>query len=352
MKSLKWLSALSIVPLSLTSVSFCLVSCGTKKPEPTPTPTPSEEVEEFISDRTFSLMATPLYRSTNPPYELVTSGISFGTGWIIDDFTPIAPNDYQYYIATNWHVTRGFDLLNEQDIEGYEYLYTIYCFADASNATSEDGIIDIYDYCLFNNGPEEHNYIQEDTPISKYIFDDTPQRLGGIDFHVCQVNFANATDAIRAKLDKLNAYRQEHGYINQFANSDDESVIKQTKYIGGYPFKFNEEQFGSKWEAHTINASALSYNPRGRETHYIDQEHSQEFKYYDCSAQYVTNDNFGTDWMTGGASGSMLLTEDLKICGIYWGGIVDDPTTPTWFKPRFSLLKTSQYDFIAKWIKK
>lgn len=341
MKIIKWLTPILTTSLMAASGSIGLISCGKSE-------VPSE-IKEFIHDRSFSLMASAIIHKIGTPEDQLLYGAEvFGTGWIIDDSTPNDHNDYCYNIATNWHVTRGFDTLTGFAPPGYEYIGTYHFFGDLSSTRRIDKIIDITDYTWFG----EENYNQEDAPISNYLF--PSKGNGGIDFHVCNVNFVNASNSIKKKLDRVNAFRKEKGYINKFVDSDNLQVINKTKYVGGFPMKESSDQqaVGGKWEAHKIDSSSLSFNEPFDlyETHDIE-EGTITFPYFDCSAQYVTDKNFGTDWMTGGSSGSMLLTEDLEICGIYWGGHVDDPDTPKWFKPRFSLLKISNpsYDFITRW---
>ncbi|MBQ0045777.1 MAG: hypothetical protein KBS35_02710, partial [Mycoplasma sp.] len=65
------------------------------------------------------------------------------------------------------------------------------------------------------------------------------------------------------------------------------------------------------------------------------------------SPQYVYNNVQTTSWMSGGASGSMMLTQDCEICGIYWGGSSDENNN---FTPFFSLFKTADYDFTQTWL--
>lgn len=352
MKLIKTLTSLVTISLVVASVPFVAVSCSKKPEEPVP-----QTIQDFISDRTFSLMASPICQKISDPDKYIYGGEIYGTAWIVEDSTPTNKNDYCYYIATNWHVTRGFDLLYNKSPVGYRYIDTFYFFADDSSTSRQDKIIDIYDYTWF----DENNYIQpddtEETEVSDYLFSDSPSKVAGIDFHVCNVNFIMASQTIKNKLNRVNNYRKEHGYINKFVNSDDENIIAKTKYIGGYPAKYSADgtTFGGRWETHSIDKSLFSYSPVDTEdeSHPIDDEHFlQDFNYYDCSAQYKTDTDFGTDWMSGGASGSMLVTEDFEICGIYWGGKVDDSQQPTWFKPRVSLLKTSQYDFISRWLEK
>lgn len=351
MKISKLITPILTASLVVTSASLVLASCNNEDGPVVPEPQ-----KDYIHDRSFSLMASAICQSLTDKDKYIYGREIYGTGWIIDDTTPNITNDYCYNLATNWHVTRGFDTLEGYAPAGYRYIDTWYFFADSSSTTRSDGIIDIYDYIWFG----ENNYVQCDSPVSNYLFSETStDDYDGIDFHVCNVDFAyalaeeGAPKAIKTKLDKLNAFRKKNHYINKFVYSDDPEIRRKKKYIGGYPMKETPDKLvgGGRWEAHPIDSSLLSYCDRwdDNEGHYIDSDHFLTFKYYDWSAQYTTNKNFGTDWMSGGASGSILITEDFEVCGIYWGGTVDDGQHPTWFHPRFSLLKTHSYDFISQW---
>jgi hypothetical protein len=49
------------------------------------------------------------------------------------------------------------------------------------------------------------------------------------------------------------------------------------------------------------------------------------------------------NWMSGGASGSMVLDENYKICGIYWGGW----NTGNTFTPYASIFDSNYKNFIS-----
>ncbi|MBQ0045439.1 MAG: hypothetical protein KBS35_00930, partial [Mycoplasma sp.] len=323
MKSLKWLSVLSVIPLSLTSVSFCLVSCG-KKPQPTPVP---EDISEFIYNRTFSLQALN-----------VSKGLCWGTGWIIDDATPDQTNDYQYYIATNWHVIHGFDkLIGEATTVHYQY-------ADMSLKDESEPFIDYSHYINFKSYTQLplKNYMYQDEESSEFF-------KKCIDLYVCKVDFGNPTSSIRTKLDTLNSERAEKGYINKFVDGSTNEIQKKNKYIGGFPKKDNGKEGldfrgGGQWEFHELGNSFTYVSRNNLVSKYWEQEQYQighpignpwydqqgndiswiyprtklqpeYYYYYDISPQYVYNNVQTTSWMSGGASGSMMLTQDCEICG-------------------------------------
>lgn len=327
MKLTKWLTSLATASLVVASIPFTFVSCGSDFVP--------NEMKQFISDRTFSLMAVAIYQtSKGQEYSLV-----FGTGWIISDMTPEDNNDYQYHVATNWHVTWGFEKLLLTEPARLWYMY-----ADSSLA-SNNGVINYDNYVEF--GEDCFDY---DMPNRNKKFLYNPDEYDGIDLYVCDANFANASGSIKQKLDRLNETQREKGYINKFVPADDADILKKKKYLGGYPYKEEMGLAGGKWETHALSANQLTYKRAYSEFHYIEEDYYQDYPYMDVSPQYVCKQNKGINWMTGGASGSMLVTQDYEICGIYWGGEVDRAKNPTKFWPRFSLFKYDSVDFIFEWL--
>lgn len=341
----KLLIGMTTSTLVLSSVSFSLTGCGVKDTPPNPSPEPevTETVEEYIYNRTFTIMGLAVNK-------MGTVAATWGTAWIISDSSPGLITDNKYYIVTNWHVKAGMDELQDES----KYTNFRYCYADASLADGSDGIIDYSKYVTFNdcNPVDVTNFLYRESNQNEQVY-------VGIDLAVYDVNFGISypTPALKAKFDYLRSIKQQGKKITEFVKSDDETVLTQNKFIGGYPVKNNDPKriVGGKWECRGLNPIDFNYCERfdNVEKHLIADEPLYGGKrVVDNSAQYITDCDYGTDWMTGGASGSMVITEDLKLCGIYWGGQVDDADNPSWFKPRFSLFKTTNDDFLKQWEEK
>lgn len=348
MKLFKGLTPILIASLATTSAS--LVGCTKKpekKPEPvTPSPPAPDEYDQFISDRTFSLMAYSIVKK-NMTSDYYYGEFCYGTGWIIDDATPNVSNDYKYHVATNWHVTNGFNDLATKSYPGYTYITTVYNYGDRTSTTDLSGIIDsLTEYTEL--GEESDGFYKEETDPHTFMYEPYASNIG-IDVYEADINFASQDSqvvpiTIKDKLDRLNTYRTQHGYINNFVCGDDPTIQAKTKYIGGYPMKESpddEDYFGGRWETHIVNSdlSYVSYDPH-------DVGSSNVLDY---SPQYESSLNMGEDWMSGGASGSMIITEDFEICGIYWGGWKSSKTSSD-FYPSFSLFNTTNYNFLHKYI--
>lgn len=346
MKLNKVLAPILTSSLVITSGCFVLTSCNNSSI--------STDIEQYISDRSFSLMASGIYRETRTKTDYL-SNLTFGTGWIIDDSTPSITNDYRYYVATNWHVVHGFDLIPTYEPErGYEYLGMIYSYADQSSTNRVDNIINFDNYSVLENGA----YIQMSPNNFVYPNEAKLKQINCIDFYVCEIDFARVnafSNSIRQKLDRLNEFRKVNGYINNFVSSDDPNIIAKKKYVAGYPFKEGfDGASGGRWELHDLEPKELSYVEKGNpeESHWItDDPDKEQFYYCDVSPQYACSVDKGSSWLTGGASGSMLITEDKEVCGIYWGGLSEEGTRNPAFWPRFSLFKTNDKDFIKQWTK-
>lgn len=320
MKLAKWLTPLTTITLAATSVSFSLSSCGNSDKVP-------KEIEQYISDRTFSIMAVGF------DGDQAECGC-VGTAWILSDMTKQIYSDYKYHLITNWHVTRGFDTLEEQ--AGKE-LTIQYYYADSSKA-DKNGIINYNDESYIKFGKNRFIYKGRE---ESFIYSD--RTYGGVDMYVCDVDFQNPIGKIKEKLDRVNAFSKTNGYVNKFATFSNRDIMDKKKYVAGYPAKQIGNISGTKWEKHALYTKDFKYVGLLGESHYIDDE---AYEYADISPQFAAKKNFGLNWMTSGASGSMLITEDYEVCGIYWGGQIDNVDHPTWFKPRFSDI----WDFLDPWL--
>lgn len=330
MKKFKIITSICLfsATIGLTSATLTGCSCsGSNGADDTPQ-------SQYIADRTFSLLAV------NSSY------LVFGTGWIIDK--PANANTYEYWLATNWHVTHGFEQLQNWNL----------FYADKSKANGE-GIISEYNYEKINN------FAIEDT--NKFLFDDkaTDYYIPAIDLSIIRVNFGSPRGAIKDKLDRLNNKKNADGYINKFV-FDSQEIRNKQKYVAGYPMKEGSWRVrGGKWGAKTIPASNLRYieyasqiiigtkghpigNPKYNQQGHKIATGTEDFYYYDVAPQYMAINSYSDEFLGGGASGSMLITEDYEVCGIYWG-IYTDATQHN-ARPSFSLLRTQKKDFLKDYI--
>lgn len=337
MKLFKLVPIVSIALLPIAS--FPVASCSNTKE--------LTEQEQYISNRTFSILAR------DGTYACA------GTGWIISDATKQDANDYCYWMATNWHVIHGFDIYLSGNIT--------YKYADSSVANM-NGIIPYNNYVNFSKFEIEDK--------SKFVYEDpesTQFFIPCIDLYVVKVDFGNPTGAIKTKLDNLNKFQVEHNYINKFASDNADTRLKN-KAIGGYPKKGSRTD-GGKWEAHTITASGLDYKAKGQTKRLKDSEgnvnigHSigepvvdqfgvdwstdadaEYFFYWDISPQYASKNGEASDYMSNGASGSMLLTEDYEVCGIYWGGWTSGSGSSKKYYPGYSIFNSTDINFLKPYI--
>ena len=315
-------------------------------------PDVSWKCERYISDRTFSLCGVGYYKingtGTAQPYQSCN-----GTSWILKDATPNDSTDYQYYIGTNWHVKDGIDSL-KQDFDYYGYHFTYdhvnTCYGDKSTQTNHgsQGIglkwdTTNSDYTTFKSN--ECNWEDESNFVYGY---DSGYWLCA-DFYVAKVDFNDVKESmpstIKDKLDDINSWNSRFNCINYLADLN-ELTQGVSKYVGGFPVDQNTEDNLAKWETHLVDPEYCKYDTddeyRG---HFVDSD----YEYIDYTKQYVYDTNMGLHWMDGGASGSMLITKNLEVCGIYWGGHTNDEQDE--FYPQFSILNDSTYkDFISKYL--
>lgn len=312
----------SLIPLfsliGVTTPTICLVSCGD---EPIP-PQPEETAENYIFNRTFSLIAYGDWKLDPTRYSVV-----WGTAWILSDATPNTTSDYEYYIATNWHVVDGLDGLIEDVVEGtYKVCY-------GCNKKSS-GLIIPNDYTQFIS----YEPIDDET---KFTYDGNKKHA--IDFYIAKVNFGSSpSTSIKPHLDALNDLQTEKGYITKTPKTTSTQKFNNTPtYMGGYPVRNNQY---ATWGFKKIAANTLEYVDYREDYHDIDDYGN----IVDISPNYQYNSRFvSPDWMPGGASGSMLIApigDEWQVIGIYWGGW--NPTLyPNQFHPCFSLFNTNYKDF-------
>lgn len=317
---------------------------ATKEPEIFTDETPLE----YIDHRTFSICGASM------------AGACTGTCWLISDSTPTIYNDYKYYVATNWHVTHMMDRLKQKS-GGMIYLYADKSLAGASDIIAYESFIQ---FASFNQVSED-NFIYDDVPTGNWF---NP----AIDIFVAEVNFGQPTGVIEEKLNFVNNLQKTKGRINTFVQSDNDRVINSKKYYGGYPASPIASPTGTKWDFHELNKSfqyldkmgfviqdeygdyeyghaigTPDKNQSGKEISYGPQQESEEWYNYDVSPQLFVPEGVDPTWMTAGASGSMLLTEDLEICGIYWGYAEPEENITL---PFFSMFNTSEKNFLAEWM--
>lgn len=302
----------------------------------------------YIKDRSFSIKATLKYTDPKDPL-FEWRVMEFGTGWIMSDATKGDTSDYEYYLATSWSFINSSQTLEDKIPEGCipdpNGVYYSYCNMNALDE-GEIYIDDINDFIDF----ESDEFVLEDE--ENFVFDSTfANDTPAIDFYVCKANFDNCPILkIRKQLDTLNALSEKGEPINSFAFGDDTEEQSKTKYVAGYWWVEmpNTNAKGLTWQCKVIEPSNQEYKEYGEDVHYIGTEFQDpsDFPYYDYSNHMVTKQTYSTDEMWDGATGSMLLTDDFKVFGSMWPDMLITSVT---YIPRFSILKTSQYDFVSKW---
>ncbi len=329
--------------------------------------TSNKPYEDYIFERSFSIRG---YAYITVQYEDAagkkhTQGLtryqSLGTAWIIDDATPNILSDYNYYLGTNFHVVRGIDTTRDtafdyikQNLEGQGYsnvklLSTSYSygFADKTLANPTTGIVSTTSYLQMKDVVRQND--------NDFLFSDEVDVINNyypcVDFHVYKANLQNENDTIMQKLDTINLQKMDLGYINKFVAGDNTVIKNKTKHIGGYPYRENIAGSGGKWTYHEIsNIGKTDFTRSDESYHHTIDSDDPNYGHYDVGAGTRYANTGDPEWMGGGASGSVIITEDYEISGIYWGHWGSGST----YMPAVTFLISDrsgdEYNFVQKFI--
>ncbi len=309
----------------LLPYTLCFVSCNPVQPEPEPEPTTEETAKEYIFHRTFSIMAIG-EKIDQPGW----ASVVWGTAWVISDVTKDINDDYEYWIATNWHVIDGQNQVCAETKPGtFGYYYGC--------SDSSEGLA-LTDYQPFSK------YEIEDE--ENFTFDKNLEHA--IDFYVVKVNFGKPQGQPKANLDYLNFYNNEKGYITKTFQVDNEKeYLDVESYVAGYPVNSNNK---AVWKYNELFDNYLTHWPKDipGNIHEIVED-----KVYDVAPTYnFANDyHVPLDWLPEGSSGSMLIGKiegEWQVVAIYWGGIAD-----MWlkqFQPFFSIFNSIDKNFVEPYI--
>ena len=299
----------------------CLTSCNNNDCEKMDI---NEHHIKYIKDRSFSLVSSSMYQTM------------WGTGWILNKMNN--QEEYSYYVATNLHVSHPMFFEN---VTGWKY----YIGDNYSDTNESFNVFDPNYYTELKNIDDDKNPFMAITCKKEFLsFDSNPNN--SIDFEILEVNFANAineNEHLKQKLDNLNTYYNEHGYINKFSNN---SKQEKTGYCAGFPASSG---YKTKFVGEKINNLAVVKNDDEWYHPCATKSDDQKTDIYDASWNYlgkrVHDDEFQLD---GGSSGSMLIDENYEVIGIYWGGWLYEQLPD--FQPSFSMFYTTSYNYLSNLI--
>jgi hypothetical protein len=172
-----------------------------------------------------------------------------------------------------------------------------------------------------------------------------------IDMAIVKVNFGDATvsnqPGLKTRLDTLNAEYEENDHkLNTFwtgSISGLDNYLPPSKFIAGYPARATKTVWAKEKVAYSkVELTGHDINEQGTLS-----DISPGLKFYkNVSETQGWNYSKSIPWqdftLSGGASGSMAVCHNpdspygVSICGIYWGGWINDPENPTIFWPCIS----------------
>lgn len=247
------------------------------------------------------------------------SGAS-GTCWLL---SRIGSTGYQYYMATNDHVTNAMN---------YSSANVYFAYSPSLFSSSNVGIAPYFQassVSIENKSKFFTSTYGIDLSIFSVNFGSSPnsgvkQRLdryntGGsayADFLTAGVEFEDATDENVTKNKISTAIKPGMTRVNTSATTGTISA-SSAFVIGGYPHSDNGTV---QWETHSVLPTELSNTTNSR--HQTYENSGDGVGGIDSSDQYIfNNDNpYQTGWMDHGASGSILINNNYEAVAIYWGG--------------------------------
>ena len=257
----------------------------------------------------------------------------WGTCWILnkcdDDI-----NSYHYYCGTNLHVQYPAFSDSSHEINGYWYsdIRDEWFSVENYNHFVDGDISIISEYLTFSNDSEPEDVKKDNS----------------IDFTILDVNFSNANGSFKRKLDKINSFYAEYGYVNKFCNTTRNLIT--SAYCAGFPMHDKEDgSIGTKFcYEHLTNLELI----KGDSRYYHSINDDDNYKLYvDVSNNYKSTKHYKNFTLTGGSSGSMLINNDYEIIAIYWGGWAYEVLGEQFFVPSFSIFHSENYSFIEQYIK-
>jgi hypothetical protein len=161
-------------------------------------------------------------------------------------------------------------------------------------------------------------------------------------------------------LDTLNSEYEENGQkLNNFWTGTISNLNSSwgSKFIAGYPARANK----TVWAKEKVTYSNVATDGHGIDDQNTYVDISPGLKFYKNQAKTKGWDySSSTPWkdftLSGGASGSMVVCRNpdspygVSICGIYWGGWIDDGTNPTIFWPCISCFNVTDYKLYSSYI--
>lgn len=270
----------------------------------------SETYYDYIAQRTLSVGAIGISSTGH------LDAASSGTMWFYKRLS-----DYTYEFITNYHVWDGIKGIMDAYAESSRLLCVI------GNPDSSNPYTSGYE----NYIPTMPSYTQEDlSPITVNVgtyTDGSETKDLYMDMCAITVNLQNAynsSSSIAGASKGVSNFKEQIDYINNeygvgekiVSINTDKPSIGDEVYIAGYPWA-NSEESSSDSRSFTYLAQVKTklYQSNGPQ---LNQISGSSYYTYQDECFMEGKETFA---LGGGASGSMMLNEDMQVSGIYWGGI-------------------------------
>lgn len=261
-----------------------------------------KDYRQFIHERSFSIGC----------FNNITHSGVIGTAWILHHETGLT-----YDCLTNLHVA-----LPQLDITNSSWYYGVSSSIDDGSGAAQYIPLSSIEYHI------------NKSIVNPASIDEIPI-LWSVDMAIATVTFNNDNNNFIKNLLQLN---QNYGVDKDFIETETigTSIRRRTLFCGGYPaanwkdVRYHEPTwyFGHDsvtevdrcYSTTNPNLNHLIYPDKGApatETRYLDMADLILFEPHKIGKGPLNN-------LGGGASGSLVIDENFKLVGLYWGGFVDE----------------------------
>ncbi len=277
----------------------------------------SEDYYDYIAERTLSIGAIGMTSTASGGYEL--RGVSSGTMWFYKRL-----DQYKYEFITNYHVWEGIlSIANDTN-------YSATMLAVIGNPESYNPYTSNYGDYVQASKTSIKDMLSTLNPITvkvgTYTESSTTKDLY-MDMCAFTLDLTTTYSAINTTINgsnkgvsqlksEINNINNHYGIGEKIVNiNTDKLSLNENVYIAGYPWANSEQTTESRGFTYLTEVKTKTVELKGPSLNILS---NASYYTYQDQCFMEPKEVFA---LGGGASGSMVINEDLEVSGIYWGGM-------------------------------